>query len=78
VVVMTTSRAQQDVLQAYKQHANCYVTKPVDFEQFLNVVPAIQTVEGRIWRTIAVQVRDDNLADRVGAFGQRGGSDERA
>jgi len=43
VVVMTTSRAEQDVLQAYQHHANCYITKPVDFEQFLNVVRSIES-----------------------------------
>jgi CheY-like chemotaxis protein len=43
VVVLTTSRAEQDVLQAYKHHANCYVTKPVDFEQFLHVVQSIES-----------------------------------
>jgi len=43
VVVLTTSRAEQDVLQAYKYHANCYITKPVDFEQFLNVVHSIES-----------------------------------
>jgi len=37
-VVLTLPR-EQDVLQAYKHHANCYIHKPVDFEQFLNVVP---------------------------------------
>ena len=42
MVVLTTSRAEQDVLQAYKYHANCYITKPVDFEQFLNVVRSIE------------------------------------
>jgi CheY-like chemotaxis protein len=43
VVVLTTSRAEQDVLQAYNHHANCYITKPVDFEQFLQVVRAIES-----------------------------------
>jgi len=43
VVVLTTSRAEQDVMQAYKHHANCYITKPVDFEQFLNVVRSIES-----------------------------------
>ena len=41
VVVLTTSKAQEDVLQVYDLHANCYITKPVDFEQFANVVQAI-------------------------------------
>ena len=43
VVVLTTSRAEQDVLRAYDLHANCYISKPVDFEQFLEVVRSIET-----------------------------------
>lgn len=42
VVVLTTSRAEQDVLRAYQLNANCYITKPVDFEQFLSVVRSIE------------------------------------
>lgn len=42
VVVMTTSRADQDVLRAYNLHANCYINKPVDFAQFLEVVRSIE------------------------------------
>ena len=48
VVVLTTSQAEKDVLQAYALHANCYVTKPVGFQQFLEVVKA---VEG-FWLTV--------------------------
>jgi len=40
VVVLTTSQAEKDVLQAYTLQASCYVTKPVDFQQFLEVVKA--------------------------------------
>jgi CheY-like chemotaxis protein len=43
VVVLTTSHAEQDVRRAYEQHANCYVTKPVGFEQFLEVVKSIES-----------------------------------
>ena len=43
VVVLTTSRAEQDVLRAYQLHANCYITKPVDFQQFLEVVRSIES-----------------------------------
>lgn len=42
VVVLTTSQAEQDVLRAYALHANCYITKPVDFQQFLEVIEAIE------------------------------------
>jgi CheY-like chemotaxis protein len=41
VVVLTTSREDEDILRAYKLNANCYVTKPVDFEQFAKVVKEI-------------------------------------
>jgi CheY-like chemotaxis protein len=43
VVVLTTSRAEQDVLRAYHLHANCYINKPVDFDQFLEVVHSIES-----------------------------------
>ena len=43
VVVLTTSRAEQDVLRAYQLNANCYITKPVDFEQFLDAVRSIES-----------------------------------
>lgn len=41
VVVLTTSEAEEDVLRSYKLHANAYVTKPVDFERFLEVIRQI-------------------------------------
>jgi CheY-like chemotaxis protein len=43
IVVLTTSRADQDVLRAYQLNANCYINKPVDFNQFLDVVRAIES-----------------------------------
>lgn len=42
VVVLTSSQAEKDVLRAYALHANCYITKPVDFTQFLEVIEAIE------------------------------------
>jgi chemotaxis family two-component system response regulator Rcp1 len=42
VVVLTTSQAEEDVARTYDLHANCYITKPVDLEQFLNVVRSIE------------------------------------
>jgi two-component system, chemotaxis family, response regulator Rcp1 len=48
VVVLTTSRDEQDVLRSYDLHANCYITKPVDLDQFIAVVRSIET----FWLTI--------------------------
>ncbi len=48
VVVLTTSRAEEDVLRAYHLSANCYVTKPVDLDQFNRIVQAIE----HFWLTV--------------------------
>jgi len=48
VIILTTSRASQDILKAYGLHANCYITKPVDLNQFLS---AVNTIED-FWFTI--------------------------
>jgi len=48
VVILTTSQADQDILNAYNLNANCYITKPVDFDQFSHVVKKIQ----EFWFTI--------------------------
>ena len=48
VVVLTTSAAERDILEAYDLHANCYITKPVDLEQFIKVVQLIED----FWLTI--------------------------
>lgn len=42
VVVLTTSQAEEDILKAYNLNANCYITKPVDLEQFLRIVKSIE------------------------------------
>jgi CheY-like chemotaxis protein len=42
VVVLTTSKAEQDVFQSYQLHANCYITKPVNFERFIEVIQSIE------------------------------------
>ena len=41
VVVLTTSKAEEDILRTYDLHANCYINKPVDLEQFITVVRSI-------------------------------------
>ncbi|MEH2368563.1 response regulator [Nostoc sp.] len=42
VVVLTTSQAEEDILKAYNLFANCYITKPVDFDQFVKIVQSIE------------------------------------
>ena len=54
VVVLTTSEAEHDILLTYDLHANCYITKPVDFDQFTRVV---QAIEG-FWFTVVKLPRD--------------------
>src|SRR6266496_2588019 len=41
IVILTTSQAEQDILASYGLHANCYITKPVDLEQFIAIVRSI-------------------------------------
>ncbi|HEY9905851.1 MAG TPA: response regulator [Candidatus Sericytochromatia bacterium] len=42
VVILTTSAAERDILRTYELNANCYVTKPIDLEQFISVVKLIE------------------------------------
>ncbi|MDZ7843466.1 MAG: response regulator [Anaerolineales bacterium] len=48
VVVLTTSRAEEDIVKTYNLHANCFITKPVDLEKFFTVVKSIE----EFWMTI--------------------------
>jgi two-component system, chemotaxis family, response regulator Rcp1 len=48
VVVLTTSQAEQDILRSYQLHANCYITKPVELEQFMTVVRSVEN----FWLTV--------------------------
>ena len=42
VVILTVSKAEEDIIKSYDLHANCYVTKPLDLEQFIHVVKSIE------------------------------------
>jgi len=55
VVVLTTSSAEEDILKTYDLHANCYVTKPVDLEQFMRVVQSIED----FWVSVVKLPSDD-------------------
>lgn len=57
VVVLTTSRSEEDVLRSYDLHANCYITKPVGLDQFLTVVESIQD----FWLSIVVLPPDGRM-----------------
>jgi CheY-like chemotaxis protein len=48
IVVLTTSAAEEDILKAYNLHANCYITKPVDFNEFVQIIQSIEN----FWFTI--------------------------
>jgi two-component system response regulator len=54
VVVLTTSTAEEDIFRAYNNHVNCYITKPVDFVQFIKVVKSIED----FWFTVVVLPRE--------------------
>ncbi len=42
VIVLTTSQADQDIINAYNLHANCFITKPVDFQKFVQIIQSIE------------------------------------
>ncbi len=48
VVILTTSKAEQDIIKSYNLHANCYISKPVNLEQFITIVESIED----FWFTI--------------------------
>ena len=48
VVILTSSKAEEDIIKTYNLHANCYITKPIDLEQFMTVVNSIRD----FWLTI--------------------------
>lgn len=48
VVILTTSKSEEDIVKSYDLHANCYITKPVDLDQFISVVKSIED----FWLTV--------------------------
>ena len=48
VVVLTTSKAEEDIIRTYNLHANCYITKPVEFDKFVGVIRSIDD----FWLTV--------------------------
>jgi CheY-like chemotaxis protein len=58
VIVLTTSRAQEDILRAYQLHANAFVSKPVGFQEFLSAVRSLE----RFWLGVATLPHDGGAA----------------
>jgi CheY-like chemotaxis protein len=58
VVVLTMSKAEEDILKTYQHHANCYITKPIDMDQFLAVMKQTES----FWLTVV------KLPSRLGAL----------
>jgi len=54
VVILTSSQAEEDIIRTYNLHANCYITKPVDLDQFIRVVKSIE----EFWLTIVKLPRE--------------------
>ena len=48
MVILTTSKDEADIIKTYELHANCYITKPVDLDQFISVVQSIED----FWLTV--------------------------
>ncbi len=48
VIILTTSKSEEDILKTYNLHANCYITKPIDLKQFMQVIKTIE----EFWLTI--------------------------
>jgi two-component system, chemotaxis family, response regulator Rcp1 len=56
IIVLTTSRADADILRSYELNANCYISKPVDFQQFIEVVKSIEN----FWLSVVTLPRPTN------------------
>ena len=57
IIMFTTSSAERDILESYKNYANCYITKPVEVDDFLNVIKTIEN----LWMSIVQLPRTNNI-----------------
>ena len=57
IIMFTTSSAERDILESYKNYANCYITKPVEIDDFLNVIKTIEN----FWMSIVQLPRTNNI-----------------
>jgi two-component system, chemotaxis family, response regulator Rcp1 len=59
VVILTTSRSEEDIIRSYKLHANCYITKPVNFTSFAEVIKSIE----HFWFSVVTLPPDTENSD---------------
>ncbi|MFC2039161.1 response regulator, partial [Chloroflexota bacterium] len=43
IVILTTSKAEEDIMQTYNNYANCYITKPVELDEFITIIKSIES-----------------------------------
>ena len=56
IVILTTSKAEEDIIKSYKLHANCYISKPLNLDKFMEVVSAIEN----FWISIVALPKKEN------------------
>ena len=57
VIMLTTSDSEKDIMKSYNNHANCYITKPVEFQEFIKVIQSIKD----FWITIVKLPKPDHV-----------------
>ena len=70
VVILTSSKAEKDILQSYNLHANCYISKPIDLNQFMLVVKSIES----FWLSMVVLPPQDTQPSTRLSVGRAGSS----
>jgi len=65
IVIMTISQAEEDILKSYNLHANCYITKPIDLNQFIKVVKSIEDFWFSVVKLPPKFNGNDNESDRM-------------
>jgi two-component system, chemotaxis family, response regulator Rcp1 len=60
VIMLTTSNAQADIMESYYHHANCYITKPADFSDFMNVIHSLK----KFWMEIVSKPHNNSNEEK--------------
>ena len=65
IVIMTISQAEEDILKSYNLHANCYITKPIDLNQFIKVIKSIEDFWFSVVKLPPKSDEPDDERDRI-------------